>query len=280
MHCLPRLLLPLRAALLLTSTVSVTTAGAQTLPSQLPLIVIGASYAEGATPFNNGVAPLGGIAVGFGSYRSLGAALARQPKLPGYVINEAQAGAGTFARLACSAVQCGPAGWDGYDAQLSKALARVTNPFAAPMVVNAKYVVITMANDCLHSDAAGVPQSQANPCTVQQLDEVALRLSQVGQRAIAAGLTPIFDIYPAYERLNLPLFRQLFGLNWVIRQQDFNYLRSHTLGALSTLPGAIVLDMWQDFEHRGDGLHPTDAASDSAAQRIAAKVIALDAAAR
>jgi hypothetical protein len=279
MICLPRHLLPLRAALILASTVALTTVQAQTPPSQLPLIVIGASYAQGATPFNNGIAPLGGIAVGFGSYRGLGAALERQPKLPGHVINEAQAGAATFARLACSAVQCGPAGWDGYGTQLSKALSRTTNPFVTPALVNARYVVVTMANDCLHSDAAGVPQSQANPCTVQQLDEVALRLSQVGQRAIAAGLTPIFDIYPTYDRLDLPLFRQLFGLNWVIRQEDFDYLRARTLSVLSSLPGAVVLDIWQDFEHRGDGLHPTDATSDRAAQRIAAKLFALDAAA-
>jgi hypothetical protein len=246
---------------------------AQPAPAQLPLIVIGASYGEGATPFNNGVAPLGGIAVSFGSYRSLGAALARQPSLPGHVVNEAQAGASTFARLACGPVQCGPAGWDSYETQLSRALARVTNPFTVPATVNAKYVVITMANDCLHSDAAGIPQSQTAPCSNQQLDEVALRLVQLGQSVLNAGLTPIFDVYPSYDALNLPLFRQLFGLVWVIRPDDYNYLRSRSFHALSALPGAVVLDMWQGFEHRGDGLHPTDASSDRAARRIAAKVL-------
>ena len=34
--------------------------------SERPLLVIGASYAEGKTPFNNGQAPLGGISVGLG----------------------------------------------------------------------------------------------------------------------------------------------------------------------------------------------------------------------
>lgn len=60
---------------------------------ELPLLVIGASWAEGKTPFNNGIAPLGGTSVGFGSYLSLGQALTRENKLPGYVINEAEAGA-------------------------------------------------------------------------------------------------------------------------------------------------------------------------------------------
>ena len=34
-------------------------AWAKDRPSQRPLLVIGASYAEGKTPFNGGVAPLG-----------------------------------------------------------------------------------------------------------------------------------------------------------------------------------------------------------------------------
>jgi hypothetical protein len=250
-------------------------AAAQPAPAQLPLIVIGASYAEGTTPFNNGVAPLGGIAVSFGSYRSLGAALARQPSMPGHVINEAQAGASTFARLACGPTQCGPAGWDSYETQLARALTRVTNPFTVPATVNAKYVVVTMANDCLHSDAAGIPQLQSVPCTYQQLDEVATRLVQVGQRALSAGLTPIFDVYPPYDRLDMLLFRQLFGLTWVIRPDEYNHLRNRSFDALSALPGAVVLDIWQGFEHRGDGLHPTDDTSDRAARRIAAKVQAL-----
>ena len=254
-------------------------AAAQPAAAQLPLIVIGASYAEGTTPFNNGVAPLGGIAVSFGSYRSLGAALARQPSMPGHVINEAQAGASTFARLACGPTQCGPAGWDSYETQLTRALTRVTNPFTVPATVNAKYVVVTMANDCLHSDAAGLPQLQTAPCSYQQLDEVAARLVQVGQRALSAGLTPIFDVYPPYDRLDMLLFRQLFGLTWVIRPEAYNHLRNRSFEALSALPGAVVLDIWQGFKHRGDGLHPTDETSDQAAQRIAEKVQALGASA-
>jgi len=70
-------------------------------PSSLPLLLVGASYAEGKTPFNNGIAPLGGVAVGLGSYLSVGQALTRTPLLPGFVINEGQAGATTFARPYC-----------------------------------------------------------------------------------------------------------------------------------------------------------------------------------
>ena len=89
------------SSLVLGSTPSV--AGDKIDKSDYPLLVIGASTAQGVTPYNNGIAPLNGIAVNFGSFLSLGQALTRNHKLPGFVINEAQAGATTFPRLACAA---------------------------------------------------------------------------------------------------------------------------------------------------------------------------------
>jgi len=246
--------------------------------SQSPLLVIGASYSEGKTPFNNGVAPLGGISVGLGSYLSLGQALTRTEELPGYVINEAQGGAGTFARPYCApgAPVCGPAGWDSYETQLQHALARVAVPPGFTQY-NARYVVITMSNDCLHSDAFGIPQSQSQPCSAAQMNQTVDRLIAVGNLALSRGVTPVYDIYPSYQRLDLPLFRSLSGLAWVIGEADYNTLRELSRSRLrAELPNAIVVDMWKDFVHIGDGIHPSVETARKAARRVAHELLRRD----
>lgn len=248
-------------------------------PSQLPLLVIGASYAEGKTPFNNGIAPLDGISVGLGSYLSLGHALTRNELLPGFLINEAQGGAGTFARPFCApgAPSCGPAGWESYQTQLDKALARVAVPPTFTSY-NARYVVITMPNDCLHADAFGVPQTMSQPCTPAQMNDSVDRMIALGNYALSKGVTPIYDVYPRYHSLDLPLFRSLFGLAWVIGEHDYNQLRDLSRTRLQAeLPSAVVLDMWKDFTHLGDGIHPDYATTKRAARLVAQTLIRRDA---
>lgn len=247
-------------------------------PSRWPLLVIGASYAEARTPFNNGLAPMGGAAVNLGRYLSLGDALKRQPLLPGYVINEGQAGATSFGRLYCppGAQVCGPAGWDGYGVQLQHALARVAQP-PSFNTYEARYVLILSPNDCLHADAFGVPQTQSQPCSQAQMNQVADRLVAVGRQARAAGLTPIYDVMPAYEDLNLPLFRSLYGLAWVIGQSDYAALRSLVSSRIkSEVSGAIVLDVWKNFQHIGDGIHPTPETTRRAAFIVARELVLRD----
>ena len=239
--------------------------------SERPLLVIGASYSEGKTPFNNGLAPLGGISVGFGSYLSLGHALTRESLLPGHLINEAQAGATTFARPYCppGSPTCGPASWDSYQTQFERALARVAQP-PTFTTYNARYVVITTPNDCLHADSFGIPQGQSQPCTQAQLNAVADRLIAVGQAALAKGITPVYDIHPRYQDLDLPFFRTTFGLAWVIGEADYGALRDLCRTRIaSEVSGAVVLDIWKDLKHIGDGIHP-----DEATVRRAARVVA------
>lgn len=246
--------------------------------SQLPLLVIGASYSEGKTPFNNGIAPLGGASVRFGSFLSLGEALTRNDELPGFVINEAQAGATTFARHACppGAAVCGAAGWDSYQTQFQKALTRVVLPPSFTQY-NAKYVVITTSNDCLHSGAMGVPQSQAQPCSYAQMNATVDRLVALGNFAFSKGIIPVYDVYPRYENLDLNLFRSLYGQLWVIGAQDYNTLRDLSQSRLKAeLPGALVLDIWKDFVHIGDGIHPDYKTARNAARIIARQLKELD----
>lgn len=243
--------------------------------SQLPILVIGASYSEGKTPYNNGIAPLGGTSVGFGSYLSLGQALTRVRALPGWIINEGQAGATTFARLTCppGSTTCGPAGFDSYQTQMDRALTRVALPPTFTQY-NSKFVIITIPNDCLHSDAFGIPQNLAQPCTIRQMNESVDRLISVGQNALALGLTPIYDMYPAYTDLDLELTKSLFGLTWVIDQTAYNRLKSlHDTRLKNELPGALVLDIWKQFTHIGDGLHPNAHSVKHAAHLIIRKII-------
>jgi hypothetical protein len=102
------------------------------------------------------------------------------------------------------------------------------------------------------------------------MNQVADRLIAVGNQARAAGLTPIFDIMPRYNKLDLNLFRSLYGLAWVISEADYNTLRNVTSSRVrSEVSGAVVLDIWKDFVHRDDGLHPTDETSQKAARLIA-----------
>lgn len=239
-----------------------------------PILVIGASYADGRTPFNDNVeAPLGGVTVGLGSYLSLGGALVRNRTLSGHVINEAQGGATTFDRQACNPICTPDINWQGYEKQLTKALARVTarDPSTGDVVsINAKYVVITFSNDCLHSDAFGIPQSQARQCSTADINDYADRLVSLGQRILDTGLTPVFLNPPSYNDLDLPLAHSLFGLEWMIEESVYEELfETRHARIAAELPGAVQLDAWKGFEHMGDGLHPNARSVKKAAKRIA-----------
>jgi hypothetical protein len=244
------------------------------LAGEPAILVIGASYSEAKTPLSSDmVSPLGGISVAFGSYLSLGHALVKDPRLPGYVINEAQAGATSFSRQGCNPVAGCIGEWLGYDKQLEKALARITIPIAPP-IRNARYVVITVANDCLHADAFGIPQDQSTPCDSSQMNAYIDRLLAVGQQALDAGITPIFDVYPPYSSLDMPSFQAAAGLYWIASEANYNALRDlHRTRLQGELPGAVVLDIWADFEHMGDGLHPSDKTTRKAAAMIAQYIL-------
>lgn len=247
-------------------------------PSDMPILVIGASYDNGTTPINDALAaPLGGISVNLGSYLGLGDALVRTDSLNGFVINEAQAGATTYDRAACLSDYCLPIYWQGYEKQFQKALMRVAAPNPAnpqqPLFYNAKYLVIGIANDCLHADAFGVPQSQSTPCGSAEFNAYVDRLVAVGQQALSVGITPVYTAYPKYENLDLPLAKQLYGLYWIIDEQSFNEMRDlHRNRLAGELPGAIVVDAWQHFQHMGDGLHPDIKSVVSAARKVAVTI--------
>jgi len=245
--------------------------GAYSTPADVdkPIIIVGASFASASFPFNDALeAPLGGVAVNLGAYLSFGNALIKDPRLPGYVINEAQAGATTFDHPGCNpGPGCDNGNWEGYEKQLYKGLKRVSIPLYPP-ISTAKYAVITIANDCLHSDAFGIPQDQAVPCSMNEINAYIDRLLNVGQQALNAGITPIFDIYPHYSSLNLSRVAAQFGLLWIADEAYYNQLRNtHLTRMTSELPGAIVMDIWADME-TDDGIHPNEKSMRKAAAMI------------
>ena len=236
-----------------------------------PILVIGASYAKGQVPFNQGLtSPLFGNAVQDGSYLDLGRQMAAYGSLFFYhiqpIINEAQAGATTFERSGCGPTACDATYWDSYDTQLDRAILRVKNLSDPNKPLNATHVLISMANDCLHPNAFGVPWNSATPCGLAEFNAMADRFIALGQKAIANGLTPIFTKNPAYEDLDLPLFRDKFGFAWVPDEASYYLMRDTLASRITTeLPAATYLDVWSSsFNHIGDGIRP-DAASVQAA---------------
>lgn len=252
--------------------VSQTTHAVET--TALPILVIGGSYDNGPVPIQDNIdGPIGGISVGLGSYLSLGHALIRDSEHSGFVINEAQAGSGTFQRSPCGIDTCATTYWESYDTQLTKALMRVTvrNP-ADPsqiLVRNAKYLVIGLPNDCLHADAFGIPQNLTAPCDINELNAMMDRMIAIGQRALDEGLIPVYPKYAASSDLDLALSAQVFGLAWMVDNIQYEEIRAlHATRIATDLPQAILIDAWTGFEHIGDGLHPNPKTARKAAHRI------------
>lgn len=243
-----------------------------TVNDNLPILVIGASFGNGNTPFEYGTSsPLLGLAVNGGKYLSLGDALVRAPGHNGHVVNEAQAGATTFAHPSCRTAlyggACSSAEFNSYETQLLRAASRVRS--LATGEYNAEYVIITAPNDCLHSDTFGIPEANAISCDIEDMQDAADRLVDVGRLAISLGITPIFAEYPPVEAIDLEGFRQSSLLAWTISESDYQLLNDTVMATLTTeLPDALFINYWADFTQLGDGIHP-----DAATVKKAANII-------
>ena len=240
-------------------------------PTDAPILVIGASYAEGKLPLDDMMqGPFGGSSVGFGSYMDLGDALSRQGK---FVVNEAQAGATATDRSMCLDAFCVPLGWLGYAGQLAKALARVAIPDPAdPTQVlgyNAQYVYFGLVNDCMHSGAAGVPQLESEPCDEAEIEAFLDEVIDAAADATALGLVPVFPEYPDYGDIDLSIQAAATGLTWYASEEEWNLLAQMWQERIAQdLPDAVVVDAWANMDTLADGLHPTPLSAKRAAKRI------------
>jgi len=258
------------------SMLSIGTATSEDTVFDQPILIVGASFDNGPSPISDDLGgPIGGATVSLGNYLSIGAALVRDPLTKGLFINEARGGAGTFKRPGCAGAVCSPYEWQSFATQLEKALLRVAirNPENPSEITgyNARYMTLGIPNDCLHSDAEGVLQSESTPCTSDDINATVDRLKAVAERALAVNITPVIHLYPDFADFDLSLTQTLFNFVWVIDETTYNELKeTHQSRLAAELPAAIFVEGgWDGFKHIGDGLHPDRDAAIHAAHRTA-----------
>lgn len=256
---------------------------ASAAPVDTPILVIGASYENGKTPcVLNKINVIGCLSVGFGRYLSLSQALSLNALNGAIVLNEAIGGATTFDRpgYIIPTEKQAEIGWeeDGFDKQLQRAILAATNPRTG--TVTAEYVVIGVANDCLHSNAFETAPSESAPCTLAELNAVVGRYVAIGRQAAAAGLTPVYTGYPPLadrgdtSGVDWALARPANGFLFTIDAASYGQLVSiYNSRIPAEVPGAILANAWNRFEHIGDGLHPTFDTAQRAALRVMVSIV-------
>ncbi len=240
------------------------------------LLMIGASYESGKTRIDDdNFASLNGMAVGYGGYLALGDAYIREKTSNGLVVNEANVGNTTFDRATCFYDSCLPGGdMFGYNEQFERALQRVAMyNLEDPTMFegyNAKFLFIGIPNDCIHSDALGVPQGEARPCDIEKVNETVDRIIEVANKASDLGIIPIVALHPEYYTIALPLVKRALNFEWVANEYEYNLLRNeYSKRVKKEIRNVIVLDLWENFEHRGDGIHPSKQTVMKAAKKLA-----------
>ena len=214
-----------------------------------PILIVGASLGNGIGPKDFP------FSTNFGSYCDIGCALQRKDR---FVLNGAQGGAATEDYT--TTLFGPPISFDGYQKQFEwvtgVAFNFVTGEF------NADYLLILMTNDCISG------ASSPSPCTLAEVNAFLDIQIDVGQQALDFGIIPVFDIYPAYADMNLQGFLDL-GIPWVIDEAGWNQMRDlHMTRIAAELPGATQVDMWKDYSHLGDGLHPDVETAEAAGERV------------
>lgn len=250
--------------------------------SQKPILMIGASYVNSKTRIDdNGIGSMGGVAVGFGSYYSLGDALIRNSDLNGLIVNEGSVGATTFDRFSCTYNRCLRGGKIlGYKSQFEDALKRVAiygvnNP--VPIKYNADYIIIGVSNDCIHSDAFGKPQTKTKMCTEQDIEESITNIIDIAKESLKKQITPLISIPPKYSDLNLQLLEQGLHFYWVINEGTYNTYRNELIKRVEDELGKkYILNIWDKFSHRGDGIHPSRKTVEDASKKVVKKLCELE----
>ena len=214
--------------------------------------LLGASYVNATPPINS---PLGGMAYIGGSYLDLTTALNKLAGMDHYrFLSDFQAGGFSY--------DVPGTDWKGYDTQFTDLVAR-TNWFDGSNRLKA--VVTLVVNDCLHT----------TPCSVDDIHAYTDRLKGVAARAEAMGVPVIITDFPPYERLDMELAGQTFGLSYVIGADEYHELQRIYRQELRHLAGVTFIDPWKHLSTI-DGLHPDAASMTRAAKEIAKAIRQLD----
>jgi hypothetical protein len=233
--------------------------------------IIGSSYENSSPPINDaGESPFFyGMAVNSGRFNDLGQNLSAWGI--DYVINEAESGATTFSRPGCSTTECTTAVWSSFDTQYSRLKARTFNPAVGKADVD--YLYMGLSNDCLHSDAFGLPQNDAVTCTNSDRDLVVAEYVRLAEQAVLDGMIPVYSTLPEYDSLNLPALEAL-GIVWTVDKWRYSVLRYQLYNALTMVPGTVVLcDTYDNIQVGWDGIHPTQQSMNLAGKRVARAIL-------
>jgi hypothetical protein len=247
------------------------TIGTATAAEPVLVGIIGSSYENSSPPINDaGESPFFyGMAVNSGRFNDLGQNLSAWGI--DYVINEAESGATTFSRPGCSATECTTAVWSSFDTQYSRLKARTFNPAVGKADVD--YLYMGLSNDCLHSDAFGLPQNDAVTCTNSDRDLVVAEYVRLAEQAVLDGMTPVYSTLPEYDSLNLPALEAL-GIVWTVDKWRYSVLRYQLYNALTMVPGTVVLcDTYDNIQVGWDGIHPTQQSMNLAGKRVARAIL-------
>ena len=242
----------------------------QEIDDNIPLLMIGASYFNGSTRIDdNGNAALNGVAVNFGSYFDLESGLIKNKKLNGLIINEAHVGSTTFDRYSCGKTICLNNGKIlGYKQQFERAIKRVS--IIGIKKLNARYLLIGLPNNCIHSDAFGIAQSYTKKCTIEDIKRTSDSIVEIVENATMLGLVAIVAIPPKFEGLNLELTKEILNLEWVVSKKEYDFYAENYVHLIkNNTTNAIFLDIWSGFVHQGDGIHPDKTSVTNAADKIA-----------
>ena len=124
---------------------------------------------------------------------------------------------------------------------------------------NMDYMIIGTGNDCLHSDAFGIPQYLTQRCTSVEINQTVDNMIEVGEMLISVGITPVYSVYPKWDDIQLSNLETGFGLMWTITESNYNLLRdTHSQRIAAELPSALLVDTWEEYSTIGDGIHPDE----------------------
>ncbi|MDH3973433.1 MAG: hypothetical protein OEV42_04050 [Deltaproteobacteria bacterium] len=209
-------------------------------PDDPVVALLGGSGSQGSTPLNS---PFGGMTVAGGSYLDLGDALIQENHR---VHNSAQAGAYSY--------DVPGTGWLGYQSQYESALMQTA---WIDGVDHLSAVIIDQVNDCLHSFMCSEEDMDAY---IQRAMDVAIAARDGGKCVVVMSLMP-------WENIDLPRVAALFGISYIISENDYRLMADKHRAAFESLDGINYVDAYEGMTTY-DGIHWDSGSAKKGAHRV------------
>lgn len=210
---------------------------------QTPVVgIIGSSIDTERSPF--------GMFIG-GSHNDTEGALAAQRRGPHpfAIVNEAEGG--SFVDPVSQTLPDGTViSWIGYEEQLERIkFGTVWNPPIGDGISRLSAVFIGIPNDLLHTQIFSVAAVYA------YTDKIKALVDSAGVPVFIPGYPPWAD-EDGDKGLNMQKAAPIFFLQNPITKENYQILSDIHRQELSDYPGVVYVDMYDDYEHLGDYLHP------------------------